>query len=253
MLPKLHGSDLVAVRKAKSYSVGDVVAYHSPLIHRVVLHRIVKIRADGHYVLKGDNNSYLDPDHPDRDRDRRQALVPHPVRGRAVSALHVPWIVAAVAADPRPPARARRKAARRRAPRRGGLVTLVVAVRVRALVAVAPRPLHLLGGSGAERGQRRLRGRGCRGSSRRSPPTRSSPRRATRSRSRTSIAGVNGTAAANLLLGGPAIDVMAALGGTTASSAVAATTTSTAARRNDIAIGGPGNDIFAANCETQIP
>ena len=98
MLPKLHGSDLVAIRKAKTYRVGDVVAYHSPLIHRVVLHRIVKIRADGRYILKGDNNSYLDPDHPAQ-ADLVGKLWFHiPSAGRAVSVLHVPWIVALVAA-----------------------------------------------------------------------------------------------------------------------------------------------------------
>jgi len=98
MLPKLERSDLVAVRESKSYEVGDVVAYRSPLIHRVVLHRIVSIRADGRYVLKGDNNSYLDPDHPDRSQIVGKLWFHIPTAGRAVEALHVPWVVAAVAA-----------------------------------------------------------------------------------------------------------------------------------------------------------
>lgn len=98
MLPKLQRSDLVAVREAKSYKVGDVVAYRSPLIHRVVLHRIVRVRADGHFVLRGDNNSYLDPDHPDRSQIVGKLWFHVPTAGRAVEALHVPWVVAAVAA-----------------------------------------------------------------------------------------------------------------------------------------------------------
>ena len=113
MLPKLHGSDLVAVREADTYRVGDVVAYHSPLIHRVVLHRIVRIRADGHYVLKGDHNAYLDPDHPTREQVVGRLWFHIPSVGRAVNMLHVPWIVAAIAAilvlalglGGRPPAR----------------------------------------------------------------------------------------------------------------------------------------------------
>ena len=98
MLPKLERSDLVAVREAKTYEVGDIVAYRSPLIHRVVLHRIVRIRADGHYVLKGDHNPYLDPDHPERSQIVGKLWFTIPTAGRAVAALHVPWVVAAVAA-----------------------------------------------------------------------------------------------------------------------------------------------------------
>jgi signal peptidase I len=63
MLPTLKRSDLVALRPAATYRVGDVVGYRSVLLGRIVLHRIVAIH-DGRYVLKGDNNSFLDPDRP---------------------------------------------------------------------------------------------------------------------------------------------------------------------------------------------
>lgn len=70
----------------------------------------------------------------------------------------------------------------------------------------------------------------------------------------TVIAGVNGTNAANLLLGGPAIDVMSALNGNDCVLGGGGDDNINCGNgANDIAIGGPGIDVFAANCETQIP
>src|SRR6185437_12083453 len=40
-----------------------VVGYHNAQLGRFVLHRIVG-KIDGHYVFKGDNNSFLDAYHP---------------------------------------------------------------------------------------------------------------------------------------------------------------------------------------------
>lgn len=65
MLPRFHRGDLVVLREAERYHVGDVVAYRSSLLHRVVLHRIVRIE-NGRYTFKGDNNSWLDPETPTR-------------------------------------------------------------------------------------------------------------------------------------------------------------------------------------------
>jgi len=65
MQPRFHTGDLAVMRPASSYHVGDVVAYHSHLLHTVVMHRIVAAR-DGRYTFKGDNNSWLDPERPTR-------------------------------------------------------------------------------------------------------------------------------------------------------------------------------------------
>jgi signal peptidase I len=65
MAPRIHTGDLALVRPAARYRVGEIVAYRSPLLHTVVLHRIVG-QAGDHYVLKGDNNNFLDPTHPGR-------------------------------------------------------------------------------------------------------------------------------------------------------------------------------------------
>jgi len=97
MLPALSRSDLVALRPRSSYRVGDVVGYRSTLLGRVVLHRIVAV-SNGRYVFKGDNNSFRDPEHPLRSQLVGKLWFRVPSAGRAVSALHVPWVVAAIAA-----------------------------------------------------------------------------------------------------------------------------------------------------------
>jgi signal peptidase I len=63
--PGIHTGDLAVLRPARAYRVGDVVAYHSELMHTVVMHRIVAIE-NGSYSFKGDNNSWLDPEQPTR-------------------------------------------------------------------------------------------------------------------------------------------------------------------------------------------
>jgi signal peptidase I len=65
MQPSFHTGDLAIIRPAGQYRVGEVVAYHSTLLHVVVMHRIIAIR-DGHYTFKGDNNHFIDPTHPTR-------------------------------------------------------------------------------------------------------------------------------------------------------------------------------------------
>ena len=63
MEPVLHAGDLALVRAEGSVEKGDVVLYEHPRLGAHVLHRIV--RADGgRYVLKGDNNDFLDDVRP---------------------------------------------------------------------------------------------------------------------------------------------------------------------------------------------
>ena len=96
MLPKLRTSDLVALRPQSTYRVGDVVGYRSRLIHRVVLHRIVAIH-NGRFELKGDNNSFVDPDRPTRADLVGRLWLHVPSAGRVVQQLHRPPIAAALA------------------------------------------------------------------------------------------------------------------------------------------------------------
>jgi signal peptidase I len=89
MEPHIHAGDLVLVRSAPLYHVGDVVAYQNREMGRVVLHRIIDLQG-GRYVLKGDANSWVDSYHPTREDiiGRMWARVPR--LGRALEWLRKP-------------------------------------------------------------------------------------------------------------------------------------------------------------------
>ncbi len=97
MLPGLEGSDLVALRPVSKPEIGDVVGYRSAMLNRVVLHRIAAIDRD-RYVLKGDNNTFVDPDRPLRSELVGKVWFHVPKAGRVAGWLQVPWVVAAIAA-----------------------------------------------------------------------------------------------------------------------------------------------------------
>lgn len=63
MEPRFHTGDLAVVRSQGSYRVGEVVAYHNKELHTIVLHRIIG-RDGNRYVFKGDNNDFIDFEHP---------------------------------------------------------------------------------------------------------------------------------------------------------------------------------------------
>jgi signal peptidase I len=93
MLPNYNGSDLVALRPRADYEVGDVVGYRSKLLHRVVMHRIVAIK-HGRYVMKGDNNTFIDPERPETRELVGAALVRIPRAGDVILWLRVPVVLA---------------------------------------------------------------------------------------------------------------------------------------------------------------
>ncbi|MCW3018903.1 MAG: hypothetical protein JWN10_1211 [Solirubrobacterales bacterium] len=63
MEPRFHTGDLAIVRAQSSYHVGEIVAYHNKMFHTIVLHRIVGREGD-RYLFKGDNNNFVDFEHP---------------------------------------------------------------------------------------------------------------------------------------------------------------------------------------------
>lgn len=63
MEPMLRDGDLAVLHRARTYEVGDVVAFYSKSIRATVLHRVVAVQ-DGRLTTKGDNNDFLDVDHP---------------------------------------------------------------------------------------------------------------------------------------------------------------------------------------------
>ena len=97
MFPTFERNDLVFIRPSSTYHVGDIVAYHSKLIHCVVLHRVVAIHG-GRYTFKGDNNKFLDPEQPTRSAFIGKRWFSLPAVGRIATLLHTPWIAATLAA-----------------------------------------------------------------------------------------------------------------------------------------------------------
>jgi signal peptidase I len=59
MAPALRTGDLVVLRPARKYAVGQVVGYRTAS-GALVLHRIVGRMGEG-YLFQGDNNSWIDP------------------------------------------------------------------------------------------------------------------------------------------------------------------------------------------------
>ena len=96
MEPRLHRGDLAVLRARSDYRVGDVVAYRSEELRRVVLHRILR-RDEDRYVFKGDNNGYTDPMRPDREDLVGELVVAVPRVGLALEWLRVPLNAALVA------------------------------------------------------------------------------------------------------------------------------------------------------------
>jgi signal peptidase len=62
MEPTYYSGDLIVAR-CSTPKVGDIVIYQPPGLdaRALVIHRIASATADGHWVMKGDNNSYHDP------------------------------------------------------------------------------------------------------------------------------------------------------------------------------------------------
>jgi len=89
MEPTFHSGDLALVRPASQYRVGEVVAYHSSLLHIVVLHRIIAIH-NGRYTFKGDNNNFVDPVHPTRAQLVGRLWIHLPGGGSVLGYLHSP-------------------------------------------------------------------------------------------------------------------------------------------------------------------
>lgn len=89
MEPAFHAGDLALVRPAEAYSPGQVVAYRSRDLGSIVLHRIVE-RAGDRYILKGDNNGYLDPEHPQVDDILGALWIRVPVAGSVMSWFRQP-------------------------------------------------------------------------------------------------------------------------------------------------------------------
>ena len=102
MVPTYASGDLVIVRTAAEYRVGEVVAYRVPDgdvgAGLIVIHRIVSVGKDG-LTLRGDNNAAPDPWSPRVADVVGGAWISVPGVGRVLAAIHQPIVLAALAAS----------------------------------------------------------------------------------------------------------------------------------------------------------
>jgi signal peptidase I len=89
MEPKFHAGDLVLVRKAPSYLVGDIVTYWDDGMAAYTIHRIIEIQQD-RFILKGDNNSWIDPVKPGQEEIIGNLWIHLPRIGKAMEWLRSP-------------------------------------------------------------------------------------------------------------------------------------------------------------------
>lgn len=61
MQPGFVQGDLAVLRSSSDYRVGDVAAYDSSELKKIVMHRVIKQTDEG-YTFQGDNNDFIDPE-----------------------------------------------------------------------------------------------------------------------------------------------------------------------------------------------
>ena len=89
MEPNYHTGDLVIVRKAEAYQIGDVITYRDAEMGAYVIHRIIGIE-QGQFIIKGDNNSWIDAYQPTVDEIVGKQWIYVPKAGRAMQWLRKP-------------------------------------------------------------------------------------------------------------------------------------------------------------------
>jgi signal peptidase I len=97
MQPRFHSGDLALVRNRGSYNVGEIVAYNSRTFHTIVLHRIVA-RAGDRYVFKGDNNNFVDFEHPTQSQLIGSLWLHIPGAGARLESLRSPLLLGVLVA-----------------------------------------------------------------------------------------------------------------------------------------------------------
>jgi signal peptidase I len=89
MEPGYHLGDLTVMRRAPDYQVGDIVTYRDSKMQAYVIHRIIGVDQD-HFILKGDNNHWIDAYRPTRDEIIGKLWIHIPKLGRVFRWLRAP-------------------------------------------------------------------------------------------------------------------------------------------------------------------
>jgi signal peptidase I len=89
MEPIFYLGDLVIIRQAEDYQVGDIVTYQDAESGTHVIHRIIKT-IDNRFIMKGDNNSWVDAYNPTKDEIIGKAWVYVPKAGKIIQWMRTP-------------------------------------------------------------------------------------------------------------------------------------------------------------------
>ncbi len=95
MEPVYFRDDLVILRTAQTYQIGDIVTYQHPTIGQII-HRIIDKQGD-HFIFKGDNNGFIDSYQPVQSELIGRAWIHLSGAGTMVKQIRQPWVVALLA------------------------------------------------------------------------------------------------------------------------------------------------------------
>lgn len=91
MEPSLQRGDLVIAKQSSRYELGDIITYQHPQVGPVI-HRVID-KDGGRYVVKGDNNDWIDAYHPHSSEVYGKAWLHLPNAGQYISRLRQPgWM-----------------------------------------------------------------------------------------------------------------------------------------------------------------
>jgi signal peptidase I len=96
MQPRFSSGDMAVLRPAETYTVGDIVAFHSVELNTTVMHRIIAREGD-RFVTQGDNNSWIDPDRPSAGEVLGRLWFRIPEGGDVVAVFRTPALLALAA------------------------------------------------------------------------------------------------------------------------------------------------------------
>ena len=97
MEPDFHRGDLVIIRSATTYNIGDIVTYWDDTLPAYVIHRIIDVKQE-RFVLQGDNNSWIDNTRPSTEDILGKLWVHIPRLGKFLEWMRAPLQFALIVA-----------------------------------------------------------------------------------------------------------------------------------------------------------
>jgi len=97
MEPNFHLGDLAIVHQETTYQIGDIVTYQNAELGKNVIHRIIGLEP-GHFILKGDNNSWIDSYHPGGNEIVGKLWIYIPGMGKIIEWTRIPINLAIITA-----------------------------------------------------------------------------------------------------------------------------------------------------------